>query len=133
MITYWYLYVLLQVYSFGYSKLLITVVKYIPQAWTNYKRKSTVGWSIAQILFDLTGGVLSVLQLVIDSSLQNDWSGLTGNPVKLGLGNISILFDLVFMVQHYWLYRGARMLEKEGDEEGDGERRRLLARTDDRG
>lgn len=72
----------------GYCKLVITIVKYIPQAWTNYKSKSTEGWSIDQVLLDLTGGILSILQLVIDSSLQKDWSGLTGNPIKLGLGNI---------------------------------------------
>ena len=45
-----------------------------------------------------------MLQLVIDSALQNDWSGLTGNPVKLGLANISLLFDIVFILQHFVLY-----------------------------
>lgn len=70
----------------------------------NYKRKSTDGWSIIQILLDLAGGVLSILQLVIDSSLEADWSGVTGNPVKFGLGNVSIFFDLIFIVQHYILY-----------------------------
>jgi cystinosin len=89
----------------GYGKLAITVVKYTPQAWANYKRKSTVGWSIEQILLDLTGGVLSMAQLVLDSSLQADWSGITGNPVKFGLGNVSIIFDMIFIIQHYWLYR----------------------------
>lgn len=47
---------------------------------------------------DVLGAVLSISQLVIDSSLQNDWSGLTGNPVKLGLGNVSIIFDIVGVV-----------------------------------
>lgn len=85
-------------------KLLITIVKYVPQAWVNYKRKSTDGWSIVQILLDLSGGVLSLVQLVLDSSFQNDWSGITGNPIKFLLSNITILFDLVFVVQHYILY-----------------------------
>ena len=53
---------------------------------------------------DAAGGVLSLLQLVIDSALQADWSGLVGNPVKFGLANISLLFDIVFIVQHYALY-----------------------------
>lgn len=44
---------------------------------------------------DVVGGCLSLVQLVIDSSLQNDWSGLTGNPAKLGLANISLFFDTV--------------------------------------
>ncbi|KAG9778269.1 hypothetical protein KCU88_g4328, partial [Aureobasidium melanogenum] len=94
------------VYALEYVKLICTLVKYIPQAWVNYKRKSTQGWSILQILFDITGGVLSLLQLVIDASLQDDWSGITGNPLKLGLSNISIAFDLLFIVQHYLLYPG---------------------------
>jgi cystinosin len=45
-----------------------------------------------------------MLQLLIDSSLQADWSGLTGNPVKFGLANISLLFDIIFITQHYVLY-----------------------------
>jgi hypothetical protein len=44
------------------------------------------------------------LQLVIDSALQADWSGLTGNPVKLGLANISLVFDIIFITQHFVLY-----------------------------
>lgn len=97
-----------QIYAVSYVKLVVTVVKYIPQAWLNYKRKSTSGWSIDQILLDFAGGVLSISQLLIDSSLQGDWSGLTGNPVKFGLGNISIIFDIIFMTQHYVLYRAHR-------------------------
>lgn len=73
------------------------------------------------MLLDMIGGVLSVAQLVIDSSLQADWSGIAGNPVKFGLGNVSICFDLVFVVQHYWLYR-----RKRGDKVDDAESRRLL-------
>lgn len=95
----------IQIYTLSYVKLVITVVKYVPQAWVNYKRKSTVGWSIAQILLDLTGGVLSLVQLILDSSFKSDWSGVTGNPVKFLLSNITIFFDLIFIVQHYILYR----------------------------
>ncbi|PQE07354.1 hypothetical protein CJF32_00005248 [Rutstroemia sp. NJR-2017a WRK4] len=94
------------IYAISYVKLIITVVKYMPQVLTNYRNRSTHGWSIAQILLDFAGGVLSILQLGIDSYLQGDWSGITGNPVKLMLGNVSIFFDIIFIVQHYWLYRG---------------------------
>jgi cystinosin len=92
-------------YVLGYVKLLATFVKYIPQAYVNFKRKSTRGWSIGQILFDITGGVLSIMQLVIDASFQGDWSGITGNPLKFGLGCVSICFDIIFITQHYVLYR----------------------------
>lgn len=100
-------------------KVLVTVFKYVPQAWLNYQRQSTVGWSIVTILLDLTGGILSLLQLVLDSSLQNDWSGITGNPVKLLLGNVTILFDFIFVVQHYILYRNPSGKTKQSCE-GDG-------------
>ncbi|KAF2192753.1 PQ-loop-domain-containing protein [Zopfia rhizophila CBS 207.26] len=112
-------------YAISYVKLLTVVVKYIPQAWVNYKRKSTSGWSIWPILLDLAGGVLSIAQLIIDSSLQNDWSGLTGNPVKFGLGNVSIGFDIIFICQHYVLYRTPA---KDREEEAwQNERQGLLA------
>ncbi|EXJ82368.1 hypothetical protein A1O3_06181 [Capronia epimyces CBS 606.96] len=107
------------IYTLGYVKLTCTFVKYIPQAWVNYKRKSTQGWSILQILFDLTGGILSLLQLVIDASLQGDWSGITGNPLKLGLSNISIAFDVIFIVQHYLLYPGHADLSIEAEDDSE--------------
>ncbi len=109
----------------GYAKLFITLVKYMPQVLANYRRQSTVGWSIGQILLDLSGGFFSVGQLLLDSSLQGDWTGFTANPVKFGLGNVSMFFDLIFMVQHYWLYRGRGLPVQKGD------RRGLLAPADD--
>ena len=102
------------IYIFGYVKLLATFVKYAPQACFNYKRKSTQGWSIHQILFDFAGGVLSLAQLFIDASFQADWSGVTGNPAKFGLSNISLFFDVIFILQHYVLYRSSRIEQQEG-------------------
>ncbi|KAI9824489.1 MAG: hypothetical protein M1826_007352 [Phylliscum demangeonii] len=93
------------VYAIGYVKLLVTVVKYVPQVHTNHRRRSTHGWSIHQILLDLAGGLLSTLQLVLDAARQGDWAAVTANPVKLGLGYVSVVFDVIFMLQHYVLYR----------------------------
>lgn len=103
------------VYAASYVKLIVTLIKYTPQVVANYRNGSTRGWSIWQILLDFTGGLLSIAQLAIDSYLQRDWSGITGNPVKFGLGNVSILYDLVFMTQHYVLYRGANAKGEETD------------------
>ena len=66
--------------------------------------------------------MLSITQLGIDSYLQHDWSGVTGNPVKFALGNVSIFFDVIFIVQHYCLYKGKR-----GKAFADGEEDPLLA------
>ncbi|KAK7749709.1 hypothetical protein SLS53_000288 [Cytospora paraplurivora] len=111
------------VYAVGYVKLLITLIKYTPQVVANFRNKSTVGWSIWQILLDFAGGVLSIAQLVLDSALQGDWSGITGNPVKLLLGNVSMVYDLIFFTQHYVLYRGA---------EGTGDEREALLENGER-
>lgn len=105
------------IYIFGYIKLLATFVKYIPQAWFNFKRKSTRGWSIGQILFDFAGGILSLAQLLIDASFQADWSGVTGNPAKFGLSNISLFFDVVFITQHYVLYRNSHAQKDENEDD----------------
>jgi len=112
-----------KIYVLGYVKLLTVVLKYIPQAWMNYKRKSTEGWSIYPMLLDFAGGWLSLGQLVIDSALQNDWSGISGNPIKFGLGNVTIVFDIIFFLQHYVLYRNpAKTVEEEEDWERERER-----------
>ena len=92
------------IYAISYVKLLLTVFKYVPQVIANFRRRSTIGWSITQQLLDFSGGILSLLQLIVDSALQNDWSGLTGNPIKFGLANISVLFDIVFILQHFVLF-----------------------------
>ncbi|CAF1224404.1 unnamed protein product [Rotaria sp. Silwood1] len=92
-------------YFFSYIKLAITILKYCPQAWMNYKRKSTEGWSIGNILLDFTGGVFSLLQMFLLVINYNDWSSIFGSPTKLGLGLFTILFDILFIVQHYVLYR----------------------------
>jgi cystinosin len=105
--------------------LITVVIKYIPQAWVNYKRKSTVGWSIYPMLLDFSGSIFSLGQLFIDSSLQGSWEGVTGNPVKFGLGNISIIFDIIFICQHYILYR-IPAKDEESEEQGLDERERLL-------
>lgn len=99
------------IYFFSYIKLAITIMKYIPQAWTNFKRKSTVGWSILNVLLDFTGGSLSLLQMFFLAYNYNDWTSIFGSPTKLGLGLLSILFDVIFMVQHYCLYYNKRQEE----------------------
>uniref|UniRef100_A0A7S2F7M0 Cystinosin n=1 Tax=Alexandrium andersonii TaxID=327968 RepID=A0A7S2F7M0_9DINO len=90
------------------TKLCVSVVKYCPQVWMNFQRKSTEGWNIYNVLLDFTGGLLSVMQLLLDCSVQNDWSKITGDPVKLLLGSCSMVFDVVFMFQHYCCYAKGR-------------------------
>ena len=86
----------------------------MPQVYLNYSRKSTAGWSIANILLDFTGGSLSIVQQVIDMIYNgtngNGWSffgsGDGFNVVKFFLGVFAWFFDIIFMIQHFILYRG---------------------------
>ncbi|PRP84464.1 cystinosin-like [Planoprotostelium fungivorum] len=117
-------------YFLSFVKLGISTIKLIPQAYMNFKRKSTEGWSIGNILLDLTGAILSIAQLILDGWRKSDWKGVIGNPVKFGLGFVTIFFDILFIFQHYVLYRNNRgyqrhsawdegYIENEGAAEGE--------------
>ena len=84
---------------------LLTVAKFAPQVYLHFQRKSTIGWSITAVFFDLVGGISSILQMIVISYNENDWSSFIGNPTKFGAGLLSILFDIVFILQHYVFYR----------------------------
>ncbi|XP_064479402.1 cystinosin-like [Ornithodoros turicata] len=91
-------------YYFSYAKLAATLVKYIPQAYLNYQRQSTEGWSIGNVILDFLGGILSIMQMIIIAYNYNDWTSIFGNFTKFGLGVVSVVFDVLFMMQHYVLY-----------------------------
>jgi len=76
--------------------------------WLNARRRSTEGWNLDNVVLDFTGGVLSIAQLVLDAVANRDWSAVTGDPVKFGLGFASMVFDTIFMLQHWVCYRPRR-------------------------
>ncbi|KAK0396060.1 hypothetical protein QR680_001549 [Steinernema hermaphroditum] len=84
--------------NLSYVKMAVTLCKYVPQAILNYRRKSTIGWSIGNVLLDFAGGSMDICQMVLQAVNTDDWSGFYGNPVKFGLGLVSIVFDVFFMV-----------------------------------
>eukprot|EP01134_Creolimax_fragrantissima_P000166 CFRG0166T1 len=91
--------------GFSTTKLVLTVVRYVPQIFFNYSRQSTAGFSVGTQLFDVLGGLASVLQMVLLAVNSNDWSGFIGNPTKIGLALVSIVFDVILIVQHYHYMR----------------------------
>ncbi|XP_063057237.1 cystinosin [Engraulis encrasicolus] len=100
-------------YYFSYIKLAVTLIKYMPQAYMNYQRKSTEGWSIGNVLLDFTGGSFSILQMFLQSYNNDQWTLIFGDPTKFGLGLFSVIFDVLFIFQHYCLYRKAGRAEYE--------------------
>lgn len=99
--------------SLSYIKMVVTLSKYFPQAVMNYRRQTTVGWSVGNVLLDFFGGVLSLLQMGLQGYNVGNFSAIIGNPVKFGIGFVSIAFDCVFIVQHYVLYRDAQECDYE--------------------
>ncbi|KAL2500135.1 Cystinosin-like protein [Abeliophyllum distichum] len=89
---------------FSTIQVVMTVIKYIPQAILNFQRKSTVGFSIGNILLDFLGGVTNYCQMAVQSIDQNSWVNFYGNIGKTLISLVSIFFDILFMVQHYVLY-----------------------------
>uniref|UniRef100_K4AAW1 Cystinosin homolog n=2 Tax=Setaria italica TaxID=4555 RepID=K4AAW1_SETIT len=82
----------------------MTAIKYIPQAIMNFRRKSTIGWSIGNILLDLTGGVLNFGQMGVQSIDQHTMVNFYGNIGKTLLSLETVFFDVLFIIQHYVLY-----------------------------
>jgi cystinosin len=81
-------------------KILTTVVKYVPQIMENHRRRSTTGFSFSQVILDATGSVLSASQLFLDALVLHSWRIIRGNPAKLLLGTVSMLYDGALTCQH---------------------------------
>lgn len=102
-------------YIMATVKLILTVMTYIPQIVLNYKRKSTQGFNIWNVIFDFSGGLLSLIQLYFDCVDMNNFSGIQGNWAKLVLSFITLIFDGIYFVQHYILYRNNSASIEEGE------------------
>ena len=93
----------------GYAKITLSFIKYSPAVYWNFKRKSTKGWSIMNIILDLLGGSLSLASggLEIENGL---------NFTKLALAVLTIIYDIIFVLQHYVCYpqKKKKDLEEEG-------------------
>ncbi|KAL8038774.1 hypothetical protein ABFX02_11G129800 [Erythranthe guttata] len=93
---------------FSDIQVVMTIIKYIPQAILNFQRKSTIGFSIGNILLDFFGGVTNYGQMAVQSIDQNSWVNFYGNMGKTMISLVSIFFDVLFMFQHYVLYRNKK-------------------------
>jgi cystinosin len=101
-------------YTLSYVKLGVTLIKYIPQVYLNWLRGTTDGFNMHNVLLDFTGGSLSVAQLLLDSGITSDWTAVTGDLAKFMLGFVSVVFDIVFMLQHYCCFhaRNRELLQR---------------------
>ncbi|XP_020246555.1 cystinosin homolog [Asparagus officinalis] len=89
---------------FNTIQVIMTTIKYIPQAFMNFKRKSTIGWSIGNIILDLGGGVMNFAQMGVQAIDQGTLVNFYGNIGKTLLSLEVIFFDLIFIFQHFVFY-----------------------------
>ncbi|KFP01898.1 Cystinosin, partial [Calypte anna] len=87
------------------EKLVLTLFFFFDRSVEVNLWRSNQVWSIGNVLLDFTGGSFSLLQMFLQSYNNDQWKLIFGDPTKFGLGVFSIIFDIVFMVQHYCLYR----------------------------
>lgn len=57
------------------------------QAYMNFRRKSTEGWSIGNVLLDFTGGSFSLLQMFLQSYNNGKAASEVGVPFLMGWEN----------------------------------------------
>lgn len=117
----------------GLMKVLISFVKYIPQVYLNWKRKRTDGWSLENVLLDLVGGVLSFIQIFIDWADSGATSQFSGglNVAKFLLAIVCIIFDLIFLFQHYVLYNPKTREESPSIRRKDSNDKHLLSQDEE--
>jgi cystinosin len=77
----------------GYAKLTISFLKYTPAAYWNWKRKSTKGWSIFNIILDLVGATFSIASGGLSTS-----NGLNITKMILALFCFVIAFLIAFII-----------------------------------
>ena len=94
-------------YFCSYVKLFITLIKYVPQAYLNFRRKSTLGWSIGNILLDFTGGFLSIIQMFIIAYNESEYRRRRFSVFRNNRSNIVWNYDLNsknfrFLLKSFW-------------------------------
>lgn len=86
---------------FGTVKVFLSSIKYLPQAYHNFRRKSVKGFAVKGYVLEVLGGIFCISQFFIDAYLQDDLVGALKHPVKLLLALVSILFAAIFIIQHF--------------------------------
>ncbi|XP_061376225.1 cystinosin homolog [Gastrolobium bilobum] len=101
---------------FNSIQVCMTVIKYFPQAFMNFLRKSTDGFSIGGVLLDFSGGVFNYSQMAVQSIDQGSWVNFYGNIGKVLISLVTIFYDSILMLQHYVLYPEKKGTSKNSEE-----------------
>ncbi|RZB46604.1 Cystinosin-like isoform E [Glycine soja] len=102
---------------FNIIQVVMTLIKYFPQAFMNFLRKSTDGFSIGTILLDFSGGIFNYSQMVVQSIDQGSWVNFYGNIGKVLISlwsyliyNASLFFSPAIQKQYFEKYGYGQMI-----------------------
>lgn len=83
---------------------VFTFLKYVPQIYYTYSRKSVQDWNIANVHFDILGALFLLLEMIVTAINKNEINSLFSNIAKFNLTIITILFDSILYIQYYYFY-----------------------------
>lgn len=83
----------------GMIKVVTSIIKHFPQAYSNMKRRSTTGWSYTMVLLDVVGGGFSIAQQTVRCFILGSTAPFTANMSKTTLAAESLAFDFFFIFQ----------------------------------
>ncbi|CAL4067522.1 unnamed protein product, partial [Meganyctiphanes norvegica] len=91
-------------YFISYIKLFITLIKYIPQTFYNYRRSSGTRWAVCSFAVGVDGGSVQLGQMLIlvGTRQYHEWSLMLDSPGK-GFGLIHMILALSSML--VWMFR----------------------------
>lgn len=95
-------------------KISMSLIKYIPQVIHNHDRKSMKGFAIQSVALDITGGVASLSQLILQITKDQGFNfvAIVANFGKIGLALVTLVFNVIFISQ--WLiFRDSHNIKSE--------------------
>lgn len=100
----------------GFTKVVITLVKYPSQIVLNFQRSSVKGLSRSMYVLDFLGGAAAVLQNLVLAYLKHDLELIIGNLPKVMNGALCCSYDLIILLQFRLFASMDRELEKQEEE-----------------
>lgn len=87
--------------------LIVSLYRYISQFYLNYNRQATRGWNIYGVLFELCYGLLFVGRFIYIVAINESINDIGNTGIfDFLIGIFAVFFNLIFMIQHFYLYRG---------------------------
>lgn len=84
--------------NLAYCKIIISLVKYLPQVQHNYRRKTMYGISRMQIQLDLLGALFCIAEIYLKNELPL-MKAIEANRGKLGITLVASVFSTIFLYQ----------------------------------